>query len=224
MKSTKHVKLWPNKSKKFRFCVKFLSSLFFIFRRCLACSNFSLFSNLKLFRCLFETYQWFIIMMFIFFFVLAQPFLLFFFFRTTKEFPKSWREFKLEIKTIWCGFRSQNEDLVLQKRNRISNIAKFVSLKVQQNHFYISELIQLPNRVAIITGGNRGIGIHVVTKLLRCEMTVIMGEKSEIINELKGHIERRKRNVIFWIMRKQVTRPVQSCTISPCRSIVFYDV
>lgn len=112
----------------------------------------SLFSNFNLFRCSFETYQWFIIMLFIVFFVLAQPFLLFFFFRTTKEFPKSWREFKVEIKTIWCGFRSQNEDLALRKRNRISNIAKFVLLKVHQIHLSISELIQLPNRIAIITG------------------------------------------------------------------------
>ena len=136
-------------------------------------------------------------MLFIIFFALAQPFLLFFFFRTTKEFPKSWREFKVEIKTILCGFRSQNEDLVLRKRNKISNIAKFVSTKVQQNHFSISELIQLPNRVAIITGGNRGIGIHVVNKLLRCEMTVVMGEKFDTLTELKWHIERRKRNVNF---------------------------
>lgn len=43
----------------------------------------------------------------------------------------------------------------------------------------LAELIQLPDRVAVITGGNRGIGIHVVQKLLRCGMTVVMGETTE---------------------------------------------
>lgn len=40
----------------------------------------------------------------------------------------------------------------------------------------ILELIKLPNKVAVITGGNRGIGVYVVEKLLKCEMTVIMGK------------------------------------------------
>lgn len=53
-------------------------------------------------------------------FVIVQPFLLFFFFRTQKELPKSWREFKFELQTIFCGLRSQNEDLFLMRRNRIS--------------------------------------------------------------------------------------------------------
>lgn len=56
----------------------------------------------------------------IFYFIFAQPFLLFYFFRTTKEFPKSWKEFKFEVLTIFCGLRSQNEDLFLMRRNRIS--------------------------------------------------------------------------------------------------------
>lgn len=45
----------------------------------------------------------------------------------------------------------------------------------------LAELIQLPDRVAVITGGNRGIGIHVVQKLLRCGMTVVMGETTEYL-------------------------------------------
>lgn len=53
-------------------------------------------------------------------FILVQPVLLFIFFRTTKEFPKSWYEFKCEVRTILCGLKSQNEDLVLRKRNRVS--------------------------------------------------------------------------------------------------------
>lgn len=44
----------------------------------------------------------------------------------------------------------------------------------RQNAF--AELINQPGRIAVITGGNRGIGLSVVTSLLRCEYTVIMGE------------------------------------------------
>lgn len=62
-------------------------------------------------------------MLFIILFILAQPILLFIFFRTTKDFPKSWYEFKCEIKTILCGLRSQNEDLFLRRRNRISKFS-----------------------------------------------------------------------------------------------------
>lgn len=60
-------------------------------------------------------------------FILAHPVLLFLFFRTTKEFPKSWWEFKFEVKTILCGLRSQNEDLFLRRRNRISWVDQSIS-------------------------------------------------------------------------------------------------
>lgn len=112
-------------------------------------------------------------------YVLAHPVLLFFFFRTTKEFPKSWWEFKFEIQTIFCGLRSQNEDLFLLRRNRISWVMWLPKRRYQKvtfNAIPILELIQLPNQVAVITGGNRGIGLFVVQKLLRCGMTVVMGE------------------------------------------------
>lgn len=32
------------------------------------------------------------------------------------------------------------------------------------------------SKVAVLTGGNRGIGLHVLKKLLICEMTVILGK------------------------------------------------
>lgn len=115
------------------------------------------------------------VMLFIILYILAHPVLLFFFFRTTKEFPKSWREFKFEILTIFCGLRSQNEDLFLKRRNRISWVTK-INTRSCSIVSFVSELIQLPNKVAVITGGNRGIGIHVVEKLLKCGMTVAMGE------------------------------------------------
>lgn len=41
---------------------------------------------------------------------------------------------------------------------------------------FFTDLFKQPGRVAVITGGNRGIGLRVIEKLLECEMTVIMGE------------------------------------------------
>lgn len=41
-----------------------------------------------------------------------------------------------------------------------------------------ADLYDQKGRVAIITGGNRGIGLHVVEKLLACQITVIMGVRN----------------------------------------------
>lgn len=51
---------------------------------------------------------------------------------------------------------------------------------------YVSllELFPQPGRVAVITGGNRGIGADVVEKLLQCEINVIMGEFRSLSNTL----------------------------------------
>lgn len=40
------------------------------------------------------------------------------------------------------------------------------------------ELVKRSNKIAVITGGNRGIGLHVIEKLLRCEMIVMMGVRN----------------------------------------------
>lgn len=89
-------------------------------------TNFSLASIIVRFGRSFEDFvvqeSFFVIqiMLFIILYILAHPILLFLFFRTTKEFPKSWWEFKFEVRTILCGFRSQNEDFFLRRRNKIS--------------------------------------------------------------------------------------------------------
>jgi NAD(P)-dependent dehydrogenase (short-subunit alcohol dehydrogenase family) len=46
------------------------------------------------------------------------------------------------------------------------------------NLFSLPELVQKPNKVAIMTGGNRGIGLHVLEKLLKCEMKVMLGVRN----------------------------------------------
>lgn len=45
-----------------------------------------------------------------------------------------------------------------------------------------SDLFKQPGRIAVITGGNRGIGADVVEKLLQCEINVIMGKHSQMLN------------------------------------------
>lgn len=50
--------------------------------------------------------------------------------------------------------------------------------KVTDSLNLLSELVKLPHQVAVITGGNRGIGVFVVEKLLKCEMTVVMGKNT----------------------------------------------
>lgn len=40
------------------------------------------------------------------------------------------------------------------------------------------DLYDQKGRLAIITGGNRGIGLHVVEKLLSCQITVVMGVRN----------------------------------------------
>lgn len=38
------------------------------------------------------------------------------------------------------------------------------------------DLPSKPDKVAIVTGGSRGIGVEVVKKLLQCDMEVIIGK------------------------------------------------
>lgn len=42
----------------------------------------------------------------------------------------------------------------------------------------------MPNRVAIVTGGSRGIGLEITRMLLKCDMDVIIGKCTESIIQL----------------------------------------
>lgn len=48
----------------------------------------------------------------------------------------------------------------------------------------IPEFPQMPGRVAIVTGGSRGIGAEVVRMLLQCDMEVIIGNYPRTMSEI----------------------------------------
>jgi NAD(P)-dependent dehydrogenase (short-subunit alcohol dehydrogenase family) len=41
-----------------------------------------------------------------------------------------------------------------------------------------TDLVKRPNKVAVMTGGNRGIGLYVIQKLLKCDMIVLLGVRN----------------------------------------------
>lgn len=99
---------------------------------------------------------------------LASPLVLaivgFYFFKSSKEMPKTWFEWKTELRLQAIGVTGLVQDFMLKDRDRV-------------------ELYKQPGRVAVITGGNRGIGLKIVEKLLECDMTVIMGVRDPVAAE-----------------------------------------
>jgi NAD(P)-dependent dehydrogenase (short-subunit alcohol dehydrogenase family) len=85
--------------------------------------------------------------------------LLFYFCKSSKEMPKNWREFVVECKVQYAGATGIVEDIALRRRNRI-------------------ELYKQSDKIVVMTGGNRGIGLAVVEKLLKCDMTVMLGVRN----------------------------------------------
>lgn len=53
-----------------------------------------------------------------------------------------------------------------------------IYVSLQFRTLSLTDLYDQKGRVAIITGGNRGIGLHVVEKLLACQITVVMGVRN----------------------------------------------
>ena len=82
--------------------------------------------------------------------------------------------------------------------------------------FNFPELYKQPGRVAVITGGNRGIGLRIVEKLLACDMTVLMGKSHDIqqldcykiINYIAYLLQNchNSKNMILELMMQNYTR------------------
>jgi hypothetical protein len=52
---------------------------------------------------------------------MAVLFLVFYFLRSSKEMPKNWREFVLEMKIQAAGTQGLTEDTVMRFRNKVGN-------------------------------------------------------------------------------------------------------
>ncbi|XP_053962188.1 dehydrogenase/reductase SDR family member on chromosome X [Anastrepha ludens] len=85
----------------------------------------------------------------------------FYFAKTSKEMPKNWYELKTELRYQYIGLVGLAHDFIYRSRDRVA-------------------LYKQPGRVAVITGGNRGIGLRTVEKLLACDITVIMGVRDPV--------------------------------------------
>ncbi|XP_037888082.1 dehydrogenase/reductase SDR family member on chromosome X [Glossina fuscipes] len=88
--------------------------------------------------------------------LLCLIFCAFWFSKTTRDIPKSWYEWKMEFRFQYVGIVGLIDDFIYRCNNKV-------------------ELYKQPDRIAVLTGGNRGIGLRIVEKLLNCDMTVIMG-------------------------------------------------
>lgn len=101
--------------------------------------------------------------------------------------PKSWSQLKAEILWQYLGIRGLIEDYYLRNYNQVGECKDsihtlgnaYILLEIYSANscrLNVTELFPQRGRVAVITGGNRGIGADVVEKLLECEINVIMGE------------------------------------------------
>ncbi|GAB0099637.1 dehydrogenase/reductase SDR family member on chromosome X [Sergentomyia squamirostris] len=86
--------------------------------------------------------------------------LLLYFMKSSKEMPKNWDEFITEAWFQVHGIRGLAEDRI----NARYNVVELTK--------------QPPGRIALMTGGNRGIGLEIVKKLLECNMTVVLGVRN----------------------------------------------
>ncbi|XP_049291009.1 dehydrogenase/reductase SDR family member on chromosome X [Anopheles funestus] len=86
---------------------------------------------------------------------------IFFFMKSSKEMPKNWTQFVCEVRMQICGFQALLDDFIMRPRNKV-------------------ELYKQPGKIALITGGNRGIGLRIVKKLVECEIEVILGVRNPI--------------------------------------------
>ncbi|KAG5672998.1 hypothetical protein PVAND_003079 [Polypedilum vanderplanki] len=90
---------------------------------------------------------------------LPIAFVIFYFLRSSKEMPKTWREFVSELKMQGSGAMGLLEDTFMRFKNKV-------------------DLVKRPNKIVVMTGGNRGIGLYVIEKLLKCDMIVVLGVRN----------------------------------------------
>uniref|UniRef100_A0A8D8APK7 Dehydrogenase/reductase SDR family member on chromosome X n=1 Tax=Culex pipiens TaxID=7175 RepID=A0A8D8APK7_CULPI len=95
--------------------------------------------------------------------------LIFFFMKSSKEMPRNWAQLVTELKMQQCGFLALLEDAFLRRSNRV-------------------ELYKQPGKIALLTGGNRGIGLRIVKKLVECDIEVILGVRNPV--ESKKAVEK----------------------------------
>lgn len=108
----------------------------------------------------------------------AVAFLVFYFLRSSKDMPKNWREFVVEMKIQASGTQGLTEDTIMILWNKVDKDFNS-SITSHSNYFFkLLELVKRPNKVAVMTGGNRGIGLHVIDKLLKCDMIVMLGVRN----------------------------------------------
>ncbi|XP_070490215.1 uncharacterized protein [Chironomus tepperi] len=82
------------------------------------------------------------------------------FFLFKSSTPRNFSEFLMELELIWIGLETNVEDMMYGPcYNKVS-------------------LYPQSSSVAVLTGGNRGIGLCILKKLLQCEMTVILGVRN----------------------------------------------
>lgn len=108
---------------------------------------------------------------------IAVVFFMFYFLRSSKEMPKNWREFVLEMKIQASGTQGLAEDTIMRFWNKVGEYVSVTCLHFR-SRFFFSELVKRPNKVVVMTGGNRGIGLFVLEKLLKCDMIVMMGVRN----------------------------------------------
>lgn len=101
--------------------------------------------------------------------ILAIAVMIFFFMKSSKEMPKNWTQFVAELSVQQCGFVGIVEDILLRGTNKVA-------------------LYKQPGKIALITGGNRGIGLRIVKKLVECDIEVILGVRNPV--ESKKAVEK----------------------------------
>lgn len=115
--------------------------------------------------------------------------LVFYFCKSSKEMPKNWKELVVEFQVQRSGVEGIAEDIFLRSRNKIGELPTLIYR--QFDSILLSPLLELykqPNKIVVMTGGNRGLGICVVEKLLKCDMTVLLGVRNP--EEAKKSIEK----------------------------------